>query len=372
MSVETLNAPMNDSAVIEHNNPINDPAASAQADADLGAVWDRLERDNGAARDEGGKFTSADAGEGTEPPADEGTQEPLEGGEGGEPEGAEISTPAPKVPLPATMTGLDEQWSKIPPEAQEAIAASQKKLHETVSNQGRALAAYKPVSDVFGEYQEYFNGQRGSYKPDEAVRFLFGLQRGMDDKPLETLLSIADTYELRPQLQQMFSAAAEGQGGASHDNTALLAEISELKSTIRQMADPSRIDERISTRLNEDRTMTAVNDVISRVATKEAMPLYAEVEAELPGYIQKAWAKLGETASQEAVLQRAYDMAVNADPDLRQKAAALTSAATPNPKLVADARKANSTNIRSTSTGKPRDATEDELLGNVWDKHKRD
>lgn len=370
MSVEELSAPMNDSATIEHNNPMNDPAASAQADADLGAVWDRLERDNGAARDDSGKFASNAPENATEANTGKETQEPLEGGEGGEAEGAEISTPAPKVPLPATMTGLDEQWGKIPAEVQEAIAASQKKLHTTMSEQGRALSAYKPVADVFGEFQEYFNGDRGNYRPDEAVRFLFGLQRGMDDKPLETLLSIADTYQLRPELQKMFAA---GEGQPQTDNTtALLTEISELKNTIRQMADPSRIDERINTRLNEDRTTAEINGVISRVATPEAMPLYADVEADLPGFIQKSWQKLGDTASQEAVLKLAYDMAVNADPDLRKKAAALQTAATTDPKLVENARKANSTNIRSTSTGKHREATEEELLGSVWDKHKRD
>lgn len=371
MSVEA-NAPMNDSAVIEHNNPINDPAASAAADDALGAVWDRLERDNGAARGEDGKFAPNAASEAPEAEGGEGNEKPLEGGEGEGTEEAEISTPVSKVPLPATMTGLDEHWGKLPPEAQEAIAASQAKLHKTMSDQGRALAAYKPVADVFGEFKEYFDGTVGNYKGDEAVRYLFGLQRAMDANPVETLLQIADTYELRPQLAKMFGVPAEG-GEPTHqqpDQTqALLAEIGQLKKTIAGLADPSKIDERINTRLHEEKVTTAVNDVISR--TSKDMPLYNDVEEALPDFIKMSWRKLGDTASQEAVLKHAYDMAVNADPDLRKKAAALQTAATTDPKLVADARKANATNIRSTSTGRPRDATEEEALGAIWDKHKR-
>lgn len=363
-SVEAFNAPVTDAGVIV---TADTPAQVSDNDA-LGAVWDKMERDNGAERDATtGRFSSASG----EAPSGQDTQatEPLEGGEGGEPETVETSTPAVKVPLPANWTGLDDHWSKIPPEAQEAIAANQTKLHKTLSDQGRVIAAYKPISDVFGEFKEYFDGTRGAYKGDEAVRYLFGLQRGMDQDPVNTLLEIADAYELRGELQKMFGAPGEG-GAPQTDNTqALLAEIGQLKKTLAGLADPSKIDERITTRLNEDRATTAVNDVISR--TSKDMPLYGDVEEQLPDFIKMSWRKLGETASHEAVLKHAYDMAVNADPDLRKKAAALQTAAQTDPKLVENARKANATNIRSTSTGKPRELTEDEALGAIFDKHKR-
>lgn len=325
----------------------------------LGAVWDKIERDNGAARAEDGKFAS-DA-EGTTD-----KKEPLEGGEG---EGKEqAAPPASSIPLPANWTGLDDQWAKIPPEAQEAIAANQAKLHKTLSDQGRFVATYKPLGDVFNEFKEYFNGERGAYKPDEAVAYLFGLQRGMDANPVETLIQIADSYNLRPELAKMFGGQAQAEGQT--DNTqALLAEISQLKKAISGLSDPTQIDQRISQKLNEERSVSEVSEVISR--TSKDMPLYTDVEEELPHFIQRSWAKLGETASKDAVLKLAYDMAVNADPDLRKKAAALSSAAPTDPKLLENARNANATNIRSTSTGKAREATEEELLGAVFDKHKR-
>lgn len=367
MSVEA-NAPVNDGAVIEHNNPINDPNPSG--DDALGAVWDRLERDNGAARGDGGRFASTTP---AEPATAEGNQaDPLEGGAGEVEAVVEPSTPATTVPLPSNWRGLEDVWAKLPADQLEKIAAHENKLHQTLSQQGQALAAYKPIGDVIGEFKEYFGGERGNNKPDEAIRTMFGIQRAMDDNPVETLLWIADNYKLRPELQKMFGAPVEGQQQPDHQQAhtdALMAEIGQLKQIIRENSDPSKIDQRITARMTEDRAMNAANEAISR--SQKDMPLYADVEEELPFYIQKSQVRLGNTASHDAVLKAAYDMAVNADPDLRKKAAAIQTAAVTDPKLVADARKANSTNIRSQSTGKPREATEEEALGAVWDKHKK-
>jgi hypothetical protein len=356
------------------------PAEVSENDA-LGAIWEKYERDNGAVRDEQGRFASdrpVDANEGVSATEEAATTEaPVEG--------AEMPTetaPVVTIAIPPTLTGLDDVWAKIPPEAQEAISANQQKLHKTLSDHGRFVAAYKPVADVFSEFKDYFGGPRGNYKPDEATRYLFGLQKSMDDNPIETLMQIADTYELRPKLQAMFAAAggaqpgADGQPATAPDYTnALLAKIEGLERTIQQISDPSRVDARITARLDEERTTAEANDIISR--TSKEMPLYADVEADLPFFIERAWAKLGDTASKDAVLKTAYDMAVNADPDLRKKVApaavpqAQPAVAAVDPKRVADARKANDANIRSTATGKPRAQTEDEELAAIYAKHKR-
>lgn len=337
------------------------PVGNVDMDADLGAVWDRMERDNGAAR-ENGKFVSLNKDE----PAI--TQEPLEGGEGEVATVAETSTPeAVEVPLPSSWRGKDDLWAKIPADLKEPLRAHQEELHKTLSQQGQALSAYKPIGDVIQKYGDYFDGRRASYKPAEAVEYMFGLQRSMDDNPVATLLQIADTYELRPKLAEMFG----GQGGEQTDNSqVLLAKISQLESTLREMGDPSKIDARITSKLKEDREFSQVEEEISRVS--KDMPLYTEIpEQDMVYFINKSWEKLGNTASKEAVLKSAYDMAINADPDLRAKAAAAKAAASGDPERVAAAKRANSTNIRSTSTGKTRELTDDELLGQVWDKNQR-
>lgn len=349
----------------------------APTDADLGAVWDRMESTNGAQRGDGGRFTSQ---AGDAPATDDnaageavgaGIKEPLEGGEGGVTIEGELSTPPADVPLPSNWRGLEDVWGKLPADVLEPIAAHEAKLHQTLSQQGQTLAAYKPLGDTLLEYKEYFNGEKMNVKPHEAVGFLLSLQRGMDTNPVQTALEILDRYDLRGAMAEALGVtpAAGGEAKQTDNTQALMTRIGQLEEIIRANNDPSKIDQRISQKLDEDRASTQVNDVISR--TSKDMPLYADVESELPDFIKMAWAKLGDTASHEAVLKRAYDMAVNADPDLRKKAAALQTAVVPDPKQVAAAKNANSANIRSTSTGKPREATEDELLAAVFDKHKK-
>jgi hypothetical protein len=362
MSVEALSAPQIDSAVItadpadiSHDNVANEDDA-------LGAVFDTVSKEEISTRDANGRFTSANA-------AAETGKEPLEGGEGGEPKTGEISTPPGQVPLPSNWRGKEDLWGKIPTDLREPIRAHQEELHKTLSQQGQALSAYKPLSDVLTNYKDYFGGERGNYKPHEAVEYLFSLQRQMDDDPVNTLLSIADTYELRPHLQKMFGGAAGEGGQAAPNESALLAKISQLESTIRTMGDPSKIDQRITQKLDEVRAFGEVDSLVSRLSPD--MPLYEEIpEPDLVSFIHMAKQKLGGAASQEAVLKRAYDMAVNADPDLRAKAAALKTAASSNPDQIAAAKRANQANLRSTSTGKTRQLTQEEELGAVFDKLK--
>lgn len=363
MSVEALTASLETSTAIDPGM-INTDASEDDA---LGAVFDRVASEGSAQRGADGRFMSTQQ-ETTDDADPAGGDEPLEGGGGEEAKVVDPSTPSTDVPLPSSWRGKEELWGKIPADVRADLRAHQEELHKTLSSQGQVLSAYKPVIDVFGKYQEYFGGDRGNYKPAEAVDYLFSLQRQMDDNPVETLLQIADTYELRPKLAELFGKPATGDG-EGNNSAVLLARISQLESTIRGMGDPSKIDARITQRLDEDRRMSEIDEVVSR--TSKDMPLYAEVpEPDMVSFIHMAKQKLGSSASHEAVLKRAYDMAINADPDLRAKAAALTSAASEDPERIAAAKRANATNLRSTSTGKARQLTEDEELGAVFDKLK--
>lgn len=362
MSVEALNAPQPDAAGTNTATIVETGDNVTVSDDDaLGAAFDRIARDNGAAR-ENGRFASTNGD--VKPEAQAG--EPLEGGEGEDTEAVEPSTPAAGVPLPSNWRGLEEIWSKLPEDLRGPIKAHEDKLHQTLSQQGQALSAYKPIGDVIQNYGEYFGGERGNYKPHEAIDYLFSLQRGMDDKPVETLLQIADTYNIRGELQRMFggSGGEQSQGG---NEAQLLSRINQLENHIRSLDDPSKIDQRISNKLNEERTISAAEQVFSRVS--KDMPLLNEVAPEdMTFFINRAWAKLGSAASHEDVLRAAGEMAINADPDLRTRAAAVKTAAASDPERVAAAKRANATNLRSTSTGRSRDLSPEEELGAVYDK----
>ncbi len=333
-------------------------------DAELGAVWDRIERDNGASRSDDGKFAS--------PNATDAPQEPLEGGEG---EGAEAavepSTPAiADVPLPSNWNGKEELWQKIPADLREPLRAMQEELHQRQSQMGRELAAYKPIGEVIQRYGDYFGGPRGNYKPNEAIDYLFSLQRQMDDDPINTLMQIADTYELRPHLAKLFA----GQEGEQAGSAVLLARIDQLENLLKQASgqkfDPSIIDQRLEQKLTEKQTLSDIETAMSRV--EKDMPLITQVDQDtLIFFTDKARAKLGEAASYEAVYKLAGEMAINADPDLRAQAAAVQPAAAQDPAKVAAAKRANSANLRSTSPDKGRVLTEEEELAQVWEKAQR-
>lgn len=378
MSVEAMAPADNGAAVIESAQN-----AEAALDAEMAAVWDKHERDNGAARGEGGRFASPSASEdATTEAADAGDgNEPLEGGEGEAAAEDETSTQSTDVPLPSNWQSseMKEAWAKVPADLKPIIAAHDLKLRQTLSQQGQQISQLKPLGDVIAQYSEYFGGERGNHKPEQAVNYLFSLQRSMDDKPFETIMEIADRYGLIPVIKRYFTdpeIAAQIEAAATPDKVAdknigaLQAEISQLKRTITELNDPTRNAGQIKQVLEEDKLLSRTNDVITN--SRKDMPLFDKIaEPDLVHFINRAWETLGETATQEAVLKRAYDQAVNADPDLRKQAAALKTAATADPKRVADARRATEANITSTSTGKHREPTDEELLGAVFDKHKK-
>lgn len=370
MSVDSaaaaMDAPLTDTAVTAPD------AGASNVDAELSAIYNKHERDNGAERGADGRFastTAQDAAADSAPPA--GAEEPLEGG-GGEDAGDTESTPQSTVPLPSSMRGLDDVWSKIPEDLKKPIADHQNKLHKTLSEQGQALSAWKPLSDIINKNKDYFDGTTAQYKPEDAINAMFETVRQLDKAPVETLVQIATEYDVLPQLAAAFRLQGEDAAAVGTQNAKLLAEIGELKQTIVNLQSgfkPEEIDRRVRKTLDEERTVSSLNEIISRVSQKT--PLFAEIESELPDYIRKAAARLDETASHDAVLELACDMAVNADPGLRARAAALKGAAVTDAGKVAAQKAANAANIKSTSSGKPRDLTDDELLGGIYDKHRR-
>jgi hypothetical protein len=344
----------------------------AVTDDALGAVWDKYERDNGADRATDGKFASSRAAEptteGTQPAAGE---EPLEGGEGGE--AAEAgSTAQTAAPLPSNWQSneMKEVWAKIPADLQPVIAAHDAKIRETLSKQGNALQAWKPISEIINENKDYFDGTKAQYKPDDAIKAMFETVRQLDTHPVETLVQIAKEYGVLDKLAGAFRLEGEDGAAVNTQNAALVAEISELRNTIRELQSgfkPEIVDERVTQKLLEREEHAAAQDAIRR--TSKDMPLFDAVpEDDMVHYIHRAKAKLG-TGSKDAVLKLAYDMAVNADPDLRARAAALNGAAVTDAGKVAAQKAANAANLRSTSTGKARELSEDELLGSIFDKH---
>ncbi|TGS47535.1 MULTISPECIES: hypothetical protein [unclassified Mesorhizobium] len=354
---------------------ITDAAANSNAvatvadDAALEAIWNKNERDNGADR-ENGKFVSADRSEAADAVS-------PKGGEGGEPAGDGLTPGAGSVPLPDNWKGLQGAdvvkgaWEKTPAEIRAFVAAREQELQGRLSEHGRQLSTVKPIQEVIDRHSHYFDPQKGRkladgtvVTPAKAIDFLFNAQANLDRAPVESIMAIIDSYGVRDKI-----AAAFGHSVPQGENE-LRQEIAGLKTMLASVHNPANIDDRINQRLQERDGITAANEELGRLSADK--PLYSEIpEKRMVNFINDAWDRLGATASKEAVFNLAYDMAVNADPDLRAKAAAAKPAAPRDAGKVDAAKRANSVNVTSTASGKARVLTEDEELAAVFDRNQK-
>jgi hypothetical protein len=324
------------------------------SDDDLGAAYDRIVTFNGADKGADGKFVSRNAtGQ-----AKEGHQQASEGealDDAGEAE-APASEPVSSAPahLPQSIKG---QWEKMPVEARDAIANWTAEQDRKFGDVGRQLAQFKPVQEIVSEFKEYFDGTRAKYQPAEAMRYLFNLQRQMDTRPLDTLLDIAETYGLRQHLTQPTDATRE--------LVALRQTITELRGQLQRSSAPEDIETTVSAVLERNR----VQEAIDRFAKEQ--PFYAEVEPDLPAFIQIARQKMPD-ASALTVLEKAYHMAINANDEVRARKdaaeAKAKAAPKPDPKRSEAAKRANSINVTSTGTGKHGYASETEAMAAAYDR----
>lgn len=344
MSVEQLNNAATDTAA---GVIANDAAISE--DAELEALFDQVQRDNGAARDDGGKFASADGGE-----DEEVSLEGEDKGEAGDEDAAGSTLAAPAaVPLPANWNGMDADWAKIPPDVQAKIAARDTDIHKRMTDQGRQITAFQPIAAVVARNKDLLAGKTlpdgKPFTAPLAVEALLNAQRRLEANPVAGIIDIAERFGITKQL----FAVLTGQAPIPAD---------------RQPASPSAADvERIvKDALSETAQVAAVNEELNRLSKDK--PLYSEIaEDDMVHSIHKARARLGEAASKEAIFDLAYDIAIHADPDLRAKAANLKKAAAKDPKRTDDARRANAVNVTSNSSGKTRQLTEDEQLARAYD-----
>lgn len=339
-------------------------------DKTLHDIYERNHVTNGAERGDDGKFTNTETPSGGEAAPSAAASSPPPEGEGAGAEGADPTLAAQSVPLPANWRGLEQTWEKVPADLRAEIAAHEGKLHQTLSTQGQQIAAFKPINDFIAENQDIFGRKKedgSAVVPRDIFNTLIGHQRIIERDPIQGVLNIVGSYGISPQ--QLVNAIAERFKGQKGPDP-VAAELAELKRTISQIADPKAIDTRVSAKLAEERATQKIEDTMSRWSKDK--PLYGALtkdeatEAEFVNYITMARQKLGDTAEITAVLDRAYDMAVNADPDLRAKAAAAKAAAQAEPNKAAEARRAQQVNVTSTSSGKQREPELDDKLRAIW------
>lgn len=330
------------------------PPVEKTDDEIAGEVFDRLVTQNGAAKGEDGKFVSPDAAKAAETAAQK-----------AESEQPAAEQPEAASPPPANWQGLEDVWKAIPAEHAEKVKAHFDDLHRRMSDQGRQLSNIKPISDHFAAAAKNLP-QLANMAPEQIAKEAIQLaviQKQLTENPVETLLQVAHRYGAIPGLIQKLSGQEMPEG--AQQISGLNRKIAELEQKLQDAANPEQIETHVSRAL-ENRT---AQDAVKSFAADPANDLWPILEPHLPAHVAEIMqANPGLPADQ--VLRKAYDKALDAFPALKQaKAAAKPAAVTDlDQKRAEAAKKAASVNVKSTSTGKERQLSEEEAMAAAYDR----
>lgn len=357
----------------EELNPEIEGTAAAEvvtqpdtSEADMGAVFDRLVTNNGADRGADGRFATADGKAGEDNGAS------SEGGEDGTGEEAANPPVAAGAPVPAHLPqSTKDVWGKMPPEAQAEVARLSGEWDRKFGELGKQFQAVKPISDKLTEAVARFPDFKGM-TPDQLAQGaieLGAVQVALSRNPVGTIMEIAKHYKCLPQLAQAFQA---GNGGeATADQSQLVAglnqKIANLEAQLSKVSDPNTVRETVSTAFLERETEA----MVQQFAAGDGKDYWSEVEADIPLYIRHVMER-GLAQGPKEILSAAYDMAINANPEVRAKVRAAeaekATAAGSDPQRAEAVRKAVSINVKSRSNGKDRPMTEQEAMALAYDR----
>lgn len=332
------------------------------SEKDMGDVFDRLVTNNGANRGEGGKFVSPN-----------GEKAPAEGD--GEGTGEVVTPPVAATPVPAHLPqSTKDIWEKLPPEGQAEIARLTGEWDRKFGQLGEQLRTVKPIADRLTEATTKFP-QFANMTPERLAQGaleLAAVQAALETpgQAVPTIIEIAKTYKVLPQLAQVLrqqNGEGQAQGGDAQLIAGLQEKISNLEAQLRSASDPNKVRETVSTAFLERETEA----MVQRFAANEGKDYWAEVEADMPHFIQIVMGR-GLATDPQGILQSAYDMAINANPGVRAKLRAAeaekATAANADPQRAEAVRKAVSINVKSRSNGKDRTMTEEEAMASAYDR----
>jgi len=367
--------------------PTPSPATGPSEDDELGAVFDRVTADGNPdaepkpeatggelpARGPDGKFVKAD-GDPPAPPHQAGDESPenadpaRDSNEGEEEATAEASPDGPPAHLPQA---IKSEWQNIPEGARKEMARLtqewDRKFGE-IGGQLRNLETVKPIADKLTQATQnfpQFQGMSPDQLADGAVQ-LAAVQAALEQNPVETILQVAQQYGGLPHVHQRLTGQEMPQDAA--DAQAMRAQIAQLERQLQQAqsSTPDLVQTQVSQALEAQRTEQAIE------AFAQSKPYFGEVEPLMPQFVTIA-KEMQPEASITDVLEAAYDMAVNALPEVRAKAQAASeakkaTAAAGDPERAEKAKRAASINVKSTSNGKVRTPSEEEAMAAAYDR----
>lgn len=268
----------------------------------------------------------------------------------------EESKPSRKIPatFDAAIQGIVEG---LPDDKAEAILSFAEKQHQKLSELGRQASQSKEFKEIADRYPRYFAD--GGMSPAEAFSKLLEANAILDKDPVSGLMYIAKTYGVEHLL------TPSSDKGDEASSQSLVAKIKELELRLQEASSPSHIDQRISAVFQQNKTL----DTVNRFSSEK--PFWSDVEGVLPRFIEIAKETAGSDSTHESILETAYDMAINALPNVRDK---IAKSASPEADAAAsrrakEAQKAASINLKSSNPASRAPRTEDEALRQIWAKY---
>lgn len=321
----------------------NDKAAEAPA----------AEKPAAAVRDPAtGRFAKADGAadpdtaEGDEPADDEKALDAADDaadGESDSPEAAESeqekpdSAAPPRDPPAYLSPELKARWAKLDPDVQDAVAAHALENRQTISRLGNV---FEPFRRIAVEHQDFFEQHKLS--PPDAFRNLMEWNLQMTKDPAAAILGLAkvakiDLAALAGVAPQQSQQPVDDLGlPPDPEVIALKAKIERLEAVINQHDSHLTAQQREQRRLDAERAARQEQEQQAQVsAIADAI---AKLEVELPDFgkllnsgdigieVEKVRAKSPDLPH-EQVLRKAYERALWANDDTRERAMTAKQAA---------------------------------------------
>ena len=362
------------------------PAHNASTDDLMAAVFDKHVNGDGTIKGEGteGKEAATDAApepEGEQranddAPVSEGDEEAGKAADAdgaGDAKAAPDDAPAPPAHLPKE---IKESWSDIPENIQKVIDRREREFGAKFSELGREIEKVRPISERLNGMIEQYPALRDK-TPEELAQGaaeLAAVQMELDKNPFETVLRIAQQYNVMPQLQQAFTGQSPTKEQATIHQ--MQSHIANLERRL-QNSDGKQpnINEAVDSRLQEHQAERAVSDFASNAEHFDA------VENDLPAFIEIVRSR-NPSATMDELLREGYDMAVTAlgiggatalnggEKDTAKAASNQKPPEEPeNSKRTVKAIKAAQLNVKSSASTQRPPKTQDQEMAAVWDKH---
>jgi hypothetical protein len=286
--VVTESAPVPVSAPVEQAAPSFEDTMSQ--------VWDKMNPN----RDDGGKFASDTPvikPEGAEVAAevktDENNDQPLE-------KAPEPAKPAIEAPN-SWSAEMKAKFPNLSPDVQEYVAQREREAHQAITQKGEQVKAFEPIRQTLDQHREVF--VKNGVTEAEGVQRLFAADRFLQEKPGEAIQWLANHYGV--DLRQFATGNPQQDQSPNGEVLQLRRELAEIKNSL------------TARERSEQQAQTAtVAQTIDKFASEN--PYFNDVEDELMGMIPVIKSKEPGLNYGE-VLKKAYDRAVYANPDVRQR-----------------------------------------------------